>query len=86
MPAETILSAYKAFISQLKGNDTTAEKSDTLRETDVAQAENQIENAAMTTDESGDTEVLQRWREYVRSAVTGGQLKFALQVTNQLVY
>lgn len=40
-----------------------------------------FDSAAITVDESGNTELLQRWRDYVQKARTGGQIMFALQVS-----
>lgn len=40
-----------------------------------------FDSATITVDESGNTELLQRWRDYVRKARTGGQIMFALQVS-----
>lgn len=40
-----------------------------------------FDGAAITVDESGNTELLQRWRNYVQEARTGGQIMFALQVS-----
>lgn len=58
---------------------------------DVSEVQSEISNlissscpfdgAAITVDESGNTELLQRWRDYVEEAKTGGQIMFALQVS-----
>ncbi|KAL4002295.1 Bromodomain family protein [Acanthocheilonema viteae] len=41
--------------------------------------------AAITVDESGNTELLQRWRDYVQEAKTGGQIMFALQALDSAI-
>ncbi|VDN39658.1 unnamed protein product [Gongylonema pulchrum] len=45
----------------------------------------QYKSASITVDESGNTERLQRWRDYVQNAATGGQIMFALQALESAV-
>ncbi|VDK83196.1 unnamed protein product, partial [Litomosoides sigmodontis] len=44
-----------------------------------------FDGAAITVDESGNTELLQRWRNYVQEARTGGQIMFALQALDSAI-
>uniref|UniRef100_A0A158R472 Bromodomain adjacent to zinc finger domain protein 2B n=1 Tax=Syphacia muris TaxID=451379 RepID=A0A158R472_9BILA len=44
-----------------------------------------LESSAMAVDESGDTELLLRWRAFVDEAVTLGQLMFALQALDSAI-
>uniref|UniRef100_A0A0N5D0Y7 Bromodomain adjacent to zinc finger domain protein 2B n=1 Tax=Thelazia callipaeda TaxID=103827 RepID=A0A0N5D0Y7_THECL len=40
---------------------------------------------AIAVDESGNTELLQRWRDYVQKAKTGGQIMFAIQALDSAI-
>lgn len=84
IPAEKILRTQQQ-------NNQNGGNADTSSIVDVSQVQSEasdsinsscpFDGAAITVDESGNTELLQRWRDYVQEARTGGQIMFALQVS-----
>ncbi|OZC11454.1 hypothetical protein X798_01311 [Onchocerca flexuosa] len=88
IPAEKILRAQQ----QNDQNDSSADTSNIV-EVNESQSEASdsvnsscpFDGAAITVDESGNTELLQRWRDYVQIARTGGQIMFALQALDSAI-
>uniref|UniRef100_A0AAF5PQ33 Bromodomain containing protein n=1 Tax=Wuchereria bancrofti TaxID=6293 RepID=A0AAF5PQ33_WUCBA len=88
IPAEKILRTQQ----QNSHNGNSADTSSIVDVSEV-QSENSdsinsncpFDSAAITVDESGNTELLQRWRDYVRKARTGGQIMFALQALDSAI-
>nr|CDP99236.1 Bm7549 [Brugia malayi] len=88
IPAEKILRTQQQ--NNQNGNSTDASN---IMDVNEVQSENSdsinsncpFDSAAITVDESGNTELLQRWRDYVQKARTGGQIMFALQALDSAI-
>ncbi|EJD75925.1 bromodomain containing protein [Loa loa] len=88
IPAEKILRTQQQ-------NNQNGSSADTSSIVDVSEVQSEtsdsinsncpFDGAAITVDESGNTELLQRWRNYVQQAKTGGQIMFALQALDSAI-
>ncbi|VDN40503.1 unnamed protein product [Gongylonema pulchrum] len=90
IPVEKILRALQRIdpIRATIETNSIIDGSETHVETESESSTNsscQYKSASITVDESGNTERLQRWRDYVQNAATGGQIMFALQALESAV-
>ncbi|MCP9259133.1 hypothetical protein DINM_002101 [Dirofilaria immitis] len=84
IPAEKILRAQQHNNQNDGSADTNSIVDASEAQSEASDSVNSncpFDGTGITVDESGNTELLQRWRDYVQRARTGGQIMFALQVS-----
>uniref|UniRef100_A0A915AP95 Bromodomain adjacent to zinc finger domain protein 2B n=2 Tax=Parascaris univalens TaxID=6257 RepID=A0A915AP95_PARUN len=86
IPVERVLGLQNAEGTAVADSESTAEESESRGDSrETSTAGDQLDTGTIAVDESGDTELMLRWRKYVEDAKTGGQLMFGLQALDSAV-
>lgn len=86
IPVERVLGLQPSEGNSNDAESSTTGESESRRDSrEASTVGDHLETGNMVIDESGDTELLLRWRKYVEDATTGGQLMFCLQALDSAV-
>ncbi|VDM39978.1 unnamed protein product [Toxocara canis] len=85
IPVERVLGLQNAEGGTVDSESTVGESESRGDSRETSTAGDQLDTGNIAVDESGDTELMLRWRKYVENATTGGQLMFGLQALDSAI-